>query len=136
MAQTVLIVDDEPQLLRLLARIFEREGYEVLAAEDADQGIELFDRNADRIALLVLDVIIPPKGAVPVLEFVLPRRPELKLVLVSGEQLDDDLKDMLEARGGLFMRKPFPPKALLSQVKDMLAPGHSDGSDLAEGRDE
>jgi len=119
-AHTVLIVDDEPQLLRLLVRLFEREGFEVLSAETADVGIEVFDRHAERIDLLVLDVIIPPKGAMPVLDFVLPRRRDLQLVLVSGEQLDDALKDLLEEKGGVFMRKPFPPKSLLARVKEML----------------
>jgi two-component system cell cycle sensor histidine kinase/response regulator CckA len=123
MAQTVLIVDDEPQLLRLLVRIFEREGFEVLSAETADDAIELFDRHAERIDGLVLDVVIPPKGAVPVLESVRPRRPDVALMLVSGEQLEDELKDMLEELGGVFMRKPFPPKTLLARFKEMLGAG-------------
>jgi DNA-binding response OmpR family regulator len=123
MAQTVLIVDDEPQLLRLLVRIFEREGFEVLSAETADDAIEIFDRHAERIDGLVLDVVIPPKGAVPVLESVRPRRPDVPLMLVSGEQLEDELQDMLDEQGGVFMRKPFPPKMLLARVKEMLGAG-------------
>ncbi len=119
MVRTVLIVDDEPQLLRLLIRVFDREGYQVLSAQDGEEAIELFHQHMDEIDVLVLDVVIPPSGAVAVLDDVLPRKPGLGLVLASGDRLEDTLSDVVRAQGGIFVRKPFLPKNLVRVVGEM-----------------
>ncbi len=123
MAATVLIVDDEPQLLKLMVRIFERSGYQVLAAADGDRAIELVTQRGDAIDVMVLDVIIPPKGAGAVLDAVLPDHPDLHLVMASGDQLADELREKLDGQGGVFVRKPFVPKAILQVVDRMLQGG-------------
>jgi len=122
MPPTVMIVDDEPSVLRLLERIFESEGYTVISAESGDAAIELFDRHASEIAALVLDVIIPPAGARSVLDHVYLKRPDLNVVLASGDHLHEELRQLLESRGGAFMLKPFLPKELIRTVESLLDP--------------
>jgi len=114
-----MVADDEPRLLRLLSRVFEREDYAVLSAETGDAAIALFDAHAAEIEALVLDVIIPPSGARSVLEHVYRMRPDLNVVLVSGDLLADDLRALLDSNGGAFMLKPFLPKELLRTVEGM-----------------
>ena len=121
MAETILIVDDEPPLLRLLIRVLEREGLRVLSAQDGEAAVELFAEHADEIDVLVLDVIIPPKGAAQVLDAVLERKPDLALVLTSGDRLEPDLRQRLQERGGVFLHKPFLPRLLLRTVREMAS---------------
>jgi len=122
MPQTILIVDDEPQILRLLVRVFEREGFRVLSAADGAEAVALFEAHADEIDLMVLDVIIPPGGAGEVLDAVLPRRPDLQLVLVSGDQLAPELRERIAERDAVFVRKPFVPRVLAQTVREMSSP--------------
>jgi len=126
-AGTVLLVDDEPQLLRLMARVFTRAGYRVLEAPDGDRALAICEDETlrEQIDVVVLDVIIPPAGAAPVVEGLLARRPDLGLVLVSGDQPPAALTARLEAHGGIFLRKPFAPRALLESVASLRAGSRS-----------
>jgi two-component system cell cycle sensor histidine kinase/response regulator CckA len=121
MAATILIVDDEPHLLRLLVRVFEREGYTVLSSDTGDKAVDLFLEHEAEIDAMVLDVIIPPRGARDVLENVLARRPDISLVLASGDDPPDDLRKTLEGCGGRFVRKPFLPGNLVATVAELVA---------------
>ena len=73
------------------------------------------------IDAMVLDVIIPPRGARDVLENVLARRPDISLVLASGDDPPDDLRKTLEGCGGRFVRKPFRPGNLVATVAELVA---------------
>jgi DNA-binding NtrC family response regulator len=121
MSATILIVDDEPHLLRLLVRVFEREDFTVLSAAAGDRALEVFSAHADEIDAVVLDVIIPPRGAGEVLDGVLARRPDVGLVLVSGDQPPADVEARLEACAGRFLRKPFLPRELVEAVAEVCA---------------
>ncbi|MFP8872251.1 MAG: response regulator, partial [Myxococcota bacterium] len=61
-AATILIVDDEPALLRLVTRVLEREGYTTLSAKTGDEAIVTFDKHLDEIDGVILDIVIPPNG--------------------------------------------------------------------------
>jgi len=121
MSATVLIVDDEPQLLRLLVRVFEREGFTVLSAETGDKAMDLFSAHAARIDALVLDVIIPPRGATEVLEAVVEQRAGVGVVLTSGDHPPEAITATLDQCGGRFLRKPFLPRALVDSVREVCA---------------
>ena len=117
MKPTLLIVDDEPHLLRLFVRIFEREGFRVLTAVEGDAAIALFGAHSAEIVALVLDVIIPPRGAAEVLDAISSQKPGLGVVLISGDQLDAPLDARIAEGGGVFLRKPFLPNILTAAVR-------------------
>lgn len=120
----LLIVDDEPRLLRLLVRVFEGEGFEVLPAADGDTALAILSGHDDPlhcIAAVLLDVFIPPRGAAEVLDAVLERQPNVGVVMVSGDRLGNALSTRLEAAGGVFIRKPFHPAAVIEAVKRAAA---------------
>jgi DNA-binding NtrC family response regulator len=127
MSATILIVDDEPHLLRLLVRIFEREGYRVLSTDAGDAALETFAAHEAEIDALVLDVIIPPRGGGEVLDAVLARRPGIGVVLASGDQLPEDMARTLAGTRGRFLRKPFLPSDLVESVRAVCAES-SDGA--------
>ena len=122
---TILVVDDEEQLLRLLGRVLERAGYRVLTASDGGEAIECFREQAEAIGLVVLDVVIPPRGAREVLPALLERSPGMRVILASGATLEPDLAEQLELCRGIYLRKPFVPRTFLATVEKLLAMPHA-----------
>ena len=117
---TIMVVDDETALLRLLARVLKKAGHTVITAVDGDEAISVFEKNLDRIDAVILDVNIPPNGIYDVMVHILELRSDLALVLSSGDILDEKLRTKLESHGGTFLRKPFVPRTLLSVVSANL----------------
>ena len=116
-AVCVLIADDESQLLRLLARLFEKQGYRVYSALDAGQAWTVFEAHRDEIDVVFLDVLIRPSGVTPLLSRMQAVRDDLGVVLTSGAQLDEDLRVSLDAFGGVFLYKPFSPPAAFEAIE-------------------
>lgn len=124
---TILVVDDEPSLLRLLTRVLERQGYTVLTASDGKQAIDLFDKHLEAIDGVLLDVVIPPNGIGEVLEHMVSARSDLAVIVSSGDTPGPAVSERLEAHGGAFLRKPFLPKAMLKLIESELQVRHPAG---------
>jgi DNA-binding NtrC family response regulator len=122
----VLIADDESQLLRVLVRVLEKQGYAVVSAADGKTAIELLRKTPAAIDTLVLDAAIGPAGAGAVLEVLAAEQPQIGVILTSGAQLSDPLRSELRARKGLFLLKPFPPNALVEAVERSLSKGSAE----------
>lgn len=119
--RSVLVVDDDEQLLRLIVRLLEREGHRIQAASNVPDALALFEASAPAIDLALLDVNLAAPGAMaPGAAELLPllheRAPGLAVVLMSGDALPEPLERALSAGGGRFLRKPFAPKALLRML--------------------
>lgn len=119
---TLLVVDDEPPLLRLLVRALELEGYRVLPADDGTRALELYAAHADEIDAVILDVIIPPKGGGDVLEALWARDPDLPVLVTSGDSPGHELQERLAQGRGAFVRKPFDPVDLLREIEVLREP--------------
>ena len=113
--KTVLVVDDDEQLLRLIVRLLEGAGYRTQSANDLPTALALFEASAPPIDLALLDVQLADTtaGAAELLPLLQARSPGLEVVLMSGDALPESLEQALSAGGGRFLRKPFAPKALL-----------------------
>jgi CheY-like chemotaxis protein len=70
---------------------------------------------------VILDVFVPPNGVQEILEEMLAIRPNLPVVLTSGDVLSAELRERLAAVGGIFLGKPFVPKSLLEALDDVIA---------------
>lgn len=123
--RTVLVVDDEESLRRLLARVLKRNGAQVMTAGTASEARQLFREHMAELDVVLLDVLMPGgEGAAILLPEFLAERPSLEVILTSGDALPLDLEADLTRIGGQFLRKPFMPKALLR----LLDPGADDVS--------
>ncbi len=119
----ILIADDEPQLLRVLVRVLEKQGYAVDSAVDGKSAIEVLRGAPGAIDAIVIDAAIGPEGAGAVLEVLAAEQPGVGVVVTSGDQLPRPLRSRLLAIHGSFLLKPFLPSALLKAVEDALAGG-------------
>jgi PAS domain S-box-containing protein len=118
-AARVLLVEDETAIRILAAGILRRQGYEVLDAATAEEALAALDRG-EAVDLLLTDVVMPGMNGLELAEAALARRPEIKVVYMSGFS-----QSLLQAHGGgqrraPFLPKPFTPAALVQTVRSVL----------------
>ena len=123
--KSVLVVDDDEQLLRLIVRLLEAAGHRTRAASNLPIALALFESCAPEIDMALLDVNLAGAsgGAAELLPLLYSRAPGLEVVLMSGDALPESLERALSAKGGRFLRKPFAPKALLRLLAEPLGDG-------------
>ncbi|MDE2292144.1 MAG: response regulator, partial [Elusimicrobia bacterium] len=116
--ETVLVAEDDAALRAVVVRVLKRAGYEVLAAGDGEAALRLFKEHKERVALALLDVVMPCREGYEVYEAAAPLKPDLKVLFMSGySQLDAQSA----VRMGLpFIQKPFSPEALTLRVREAL----------------
>ena len=98
--ETILLVDDE-DLIRELAQEFLTEtGYTVLTADDGKKALEVYQQNAARVDLVILDLVMPHMGGRQCLEKLLEMNPQLKILISSGSAIDGNRKRTHRRWGG------------------------------------
>ena len=119
-SETILVVEDEPDL-RELARIFlEGYGYKVLEASGADEAIDSADNFDGPIHLLLTDVIMPGMSGSQLAERVLSRRPQTKIVYMTGYTDDMVVQHKVLEPGVQLLQKPFSKADLALKVRSTL----------------
>jgi len=119
----VLIADDEPQLLHVLGRVLERQGYTVITALDGKAAVEALREAPEPIDAIVIDAAIGPEGADAVLEWLAAEHPQVGVIVTSGAQISNSLRSRLIASNGTFLLKPFLPNVLVEAVEESLVKG-------------
>jgi signal transduction histidine kinase/ActR/RegA family two-component response regulator len=104
---TILLVDDEPTVLRAGERLLKRMGFEVLLARDGQAAIDVFQKLGERISCVILDITMPGMGGVATMAELKKMRTAVPVILSSGyseEQVIDSLDD---AAPTAFLQKPY-----------------------------
>jgi nitrogen-specific signal transduction histidine kinase/CheY-like chemotaxis protein len=117
--RAILLVDDRLEELTMMKEALAREGYTVHAAADAKSGAAMYRQNAERIALTVVDLLMPKAGGRHVLEEILRLDPQANVIVTSGFSRDF-ARGSLPAGGWRFLQKPFSPQRLVSRVNHLL----------------
>jgi len=118
--ETILVAEDDASMRKLTSTVLEAFGYSVITAEDGEEAIMKFMENKDRIALVVLDMIMPKKSGKEVSEAIREKRPLTKILFVSGYTMDIIKTQELTAAGFDFINKPVLPKDLVKKVREIL----------------
>jgi two-component system, cell cycle sensor histidine kinase and response regulator CckA len=117
---SILVVDDDPAVLEIMAEILRQAGYRVLQAEGGWSAIHAFEEAPSPPNLLVTDVIMPDLTG-PVLAARLRKmRPELKVLFVSGFHDTELVQRFVGQQGFALLPKPFTPDGLLRTVEEAL----------------
>lgn len=134
MSRTVLVVDDEAPLLRLMTRLVEKAGRPALGAATGAEARALFEDHAEAIGLVLLDVTMPDgDGAERLLPEFVAVRPDLEVIVTSGEALPEPLAAELTRVGGHYIRKPFTPRALQALLEADPSSGVASTSKVEAG---
>jgi len=120
--ETILLVEDDPQVRAVLRTILRRAGYEVLEAPGGEQALLTSREHAGRIHLLVTDLVMPGMNGREVAERVEAERPGLKVLYMSG--YTGNTLGLVGAidEGMAFLQKPITPTDLLTKVREVLDP--------------
>jgi two-component system, cell cycle sensor histidine kinase and response regulator CckA len=117
--ETVLLVEDADGLRALAKRLLQRDGYKVLAAENAGEALRLFEENPS-IDLLVTDVVMPGESGPELTRQLIERRPVLKVLYVSGYTEEAIVQHGVVRPGIAFLHKPFTADTLGRKVREVL----------------
>jgi CheY-like chemotaxis protein len=119
-AETVLLVEDEEAVRKLVCDILAGYGYRVLDAADGRTALALYERHGGDIAMLLTDVVMPQMSGRTLAERLLARQPDLKVLYMSG-YTDDVIGNhgVLDSRMA-YLQKPFTPDALAHKVREVL----------------
>ncbi len=118
-AETLLLVEDEEVVRRLVRAVLERTGYEVLVAADVRDAIHICEEHEGRIDLMVTDVAMPDLNGCELAAIVTELRPTMKVLYMSG-YLDDAVVQLGVGDGVPFLQKPFTHDALVRKVWEVL----------------
>jgi PAS domain S-box-containing protein len=121
-SETILLVEDEASMRKLLVEVLQHKGYNVLAAEDGARALEISRKYTGIIHLLITDVVMPAMRGEQLAEQLKQERPETRVMFMSG------YTDKALAHSGvlqedtILLQKPFTPDVLLRRVRQLLGP--------------
>jgi len=113
--RTVLIVDDDPNILRLVEKMLKPRGVQVLVAPRPSEALRICETQP--VDVLISDFMMPEMDGAKLAERVLKLRPETSVLLISGRYKDEEPA----ATGRLrYLPKPFFPSQLIARLREML----------------
>lgn len=118
--RTILLVDDDDPVMHLGERILKRAGYDVLTAANGKEALQVYTKEHDTIALVILDLIMPEMGGKECLGELLKFDPEAKVIISTGASADNELKEAVKPYVKSLVNKPYEISQLLHAVHTAL----------------
>jgi two-component system cell cycle sensor histidine kinase/response regulator CckA len=118
--ETVLLVEDEPALRQLAARVLTSCGYTVLHAGHPHDALSLMAQHTGHIQLLLTDIVMPEMGGRALASRVQAEHPETRVLYMSGYSGGAFVHDGVLETGTSFLQKPFTPSTLAQKVREVL----------------
>jgi DNA-binding response OmpR family regulator len=117
---TILVVDDDPVILKLLEVNFEMEGFTVLIAHDGAEGIDV--ARSDRPDVIVSDIMMPKKSGLELVTDLKgdPDTSDIPIILLSAKAQNADVRSGLDSGADEYVTKPFEPLDLVDRVNRLL----------------
>jgi two-component system, cell cycle sensor histidine kinase and response regulator CckA len=118
--ETILVVEDQETVLRLVREILEQQGYRVLHALRPSDAISICNEYDGPIDLMISDVIMPQMNGRQLADYVAPTRPNMRVLFMSGYTDNAMVEDGLLGPGAAFIQKPFQMWSLTGKVREVL----------------
>jgi CheY-like chemotaxis protein len=120
-AETILLVEDEPSVRTISARLLREKGYRVLEAANGKEALRIAARfESGQIHLLVSDIVMPELGGRELADQLLPEHPDMKVLFISGYPGEDVARRGGLSHGLVLLQKPFSPALLEKEVRRCL----------------
>lgn len=116
----ILVVDDEPTVLAVTARMLASAGYDVMEAPSAREALRLLELSDPRVDLIITDVVMPETDGRMLGRLVGERHPGLPVLYMSAYAHDDVLHRGAPGPSLPFLRKPFTVEALMALVQQLI----------------
>lgn len=121
-SKTLLLVDDDQEIRKLLTRVLRREGYTVFEAGDGVHALDVANSIPSPIDLLVTDVVMPRMDGVSLAVQLLADHSETKVLYISGFCDERVLREQTHDEYANFIGKPFGTSELVARVRQLLQP--------------
>jgi len=118
--ETVLIAEDDKEVMSFSREVLERYGYRVIEAVDGEDAVEKFADHEHTIDMLLLDVVMPKKNGREVLEVIRKLRPDVKALFISGYAPGSIHNKGILEEGIHYVSKPISIEGLLRRVREVL----------------
>ncbi len=129
--QTVLLVDDEPQVVSLVKEMLLREGYKVFGAESGEEAVQIAAEPDRKLDLLLTDIVMPQMNGRELADRLKGKLPGLKVLYMSGFMKEAILKYYgISITGIPFLQKPFTRETLGRKVREVLEAPATDAAHL------
>ena len=119
-SETILLAEDEESIRTLAGRILGDLGYTVLPACNGEEAVDLFRRHGGKIALAILDMVMPRMGGKEAFEAMRKENPGQKVLFMSGYSGDSIHEGFVITTDTPFLGKPFSPMVLARKVREVL----------------
>jgi len=126
--EAVLLVDDQEAILNVNRMVLEKLGYKVLVARSGQEAIEVFRGQKDGIDLVLLDLIMPDMEGGKVLDHLKGIHGDVKIILLSGYGMNDEVARMMERGCRAFIQKPFDIGDFSRKIREVLKEGEKQAS--------
>jgi len=123
-AETILLVEDEADVLQLVKSVLELSGYRVLTASRGSEALALAGSHAGAIHLLLTDVVMPQMDGREVANQLTRMRPATRVLFMSGYTDEAIVHHGVLDAGVSFLQKPFTPEAIARKVREVLDAAH------------
>lgn len=117
----ILVIDDEPDILNLICRMLEKQGYRVSCAENGEIGLQHIEH--ERYDLVITDMLMPGVDGMAIIRHLSKRAPDTRIIAISGGlklYLADGLQRAEEAGADAIIGKPFTTKEFVATVAGVL----------------
>ena len=118
---TILLIDDEEMIIKVGQELLQELGYNVIAARSGEEAIRLYLKNADKIDLVVMDMIMPGMGGGETFDNLKAINPDIKVLLSSGYSINGQASKILERGCDGFIQKPFNLNQLSEKIQRIIA---------------
>ena len=117
--RTILLVEDEGALRRMLHSVLQRSGYDVRSAASAEEALVMMGAHAGALDILVTDVILPDINGVVLAQKIREQRPDVRVLFMSG-YTHEVVEQALMSPDRAFIQKPFTPPRFLAKIREVL----------------
>jgi PAS domain S-box-containing protein len=121
--ETVLLVDDEENILQVTREMLQKMGYEVLVARNGGDALDVLRQGAERIDLMILDMIMPGLSGGKTFDLVKKVRRDLKVLLSSGYCINGEAEEIIRRGCDGFIQKPYTMNDLSKRIAAVLGEG-------------
>lgn len=118
--ELILVVDDDPAVLRMAAKVLRRGGYEVLEAGGGREALRIAEEHGGDIELLLTDVVMPEMGGREVSAALRARWPNVRVLFMSAYTEDEVILRGVRVAEVDFVSKPFTVDGLRTKVRELL----------------
>src|ERR1035441_3610191 len=120
--KTILVIDDEPEIRKLVGAMVTQFGYAVLTADSGEHALTLYRNHKGHIEMLIADVVAPGMSGPMLADRLTAMQPDLKVLYISGYDNTHVVQKYVVEQGHALLSKPFTLEQLKTKMAELLEP--------------